>query len=134
MHESADADQAVAADAERIGQPATPAAAPSGGDAVALGAATPGAFARPTGRSFVARIGRALAGLALLAAAWGGGVLLILFAQSAWGTAAGDGPLAVRIGIAALGGLGALWLALAAVACLLSGAYCLTLALTRRRW
>jgi hypothetical protein len=69
-----------------------------------------------------------------LGAAWGFVLVLWLLAGVAWRFLHGSQTLLVRAGVSLAAALGALWLAIAIIACLMSGAYCLMLAVTRRSW
>jgi hypothetical protein len=80
------------------------------------------------------RLWRVLSGTALLALAWGLLLVLISLTNAAWSFLHGPRALLLRAGASAGAALGVLWLAVAVIACLLAGAYCLMLAVTRRSW
>lgn len=79
------------------------------------------------------RVRRALAGIVLLLAAWGGLVLVALLGMSAWRVFPIQ-RLSLNLAVALLELVGACWVGIAGLSCLFVGAYCLMLALTRREW
>lgn len=79
------------------------------------------------------RLARAVVGIALLALAWGMVMVALLLAFNTLGIPP-HRHVIVRIALYILGALGALWLGVVAIAALVVGAFCLTLALTRRQW
>jgi hypothetical protein len=88
----------------------------------------------PRRASPLLRLWRLLGGIGALAAAWGFTVVLLVLYNAMWGFVSGPEELLARVGVAVSGALVALWLAVAVIACLLAGAYCLMLGLTRRSW
>lgn len=79
------------------------------------------------------RLARAVAGVALLAFAWGMLMVAALLAVNTLGIPP-HRHVIVRVALYIVGAVGALWLGVVAVAALIVGAFCLTLALTRRQW
>lgn len=78
-------------------------------------------------------LARIVTGLALLAMAWGTLMVALLLAFNTLGIPP-HRHVIVRIALYIVGALGALWLGVVALAALIVGAFCLTLALTRRQW
>ncbi len=76
---------------------------------------------------------RALIGIILLALSWGGLVLVAMFGGMVW-------PLLVsrhitpRLGLYALGAIGICWIGIVSLCCLVTGAFCLSLAVSRASW
>lgn len=79
------------------------------------------------------RARRALAGVALLLAAWLGLFLVVLLGMSAWHVLPIQ-RLSVGLAVALVEIIGACWIGVAALGCLFVGAFCMMLALTRREW
>jgi hypothetical protein len=77
---------------------------------------------------------RALAGIALLLVAWAATVGVILLVQMLLGGPPSGYGLAVRFTLYGLAALGALWLAVTAIASLVTGAFALSLAFSARGW
>lgn len=77
---------------------------------------------------------RALAGIGALTVAWGGIVVMVLLVATGERVLARETLGILRAASVVGGVLALLWLLLAVGACVLAGAYCLMLALTRRRW
>jgi hypothetical protein len=90
--------------------------------------------AEPRRVSPLLRLWRLLAGVGALGAAWGFTVVILLLYNAAWGFVSGPQVLLARLGVGLAGLVAALWLAVAVIACLLAGSYCLMLGLTRRSW
>ncbi len=80
------------------------------------------------------RLARLLAGLALLAAAWGVALLVVYLAQALWSVLLHQPILTERFVLYLLYAVGIIWLAVVGLALIVSGAFSLFLALTRRRW
>jgi hypothetical protein len=79
------------------------------------------------------RLGRALVGVVLLVLAWGAVMGAFLLASAALAAPPGH-SLASQLALDALGIIGALWLAIMALAAIIVGAFCLMLAVTTRQW
>jgi hypothetical protein len=76
---------------------------------------------------------RLLSGMLLLALAWGGVLLVLTLAQPL----ANGFPrhhLTLHVLLSLLSVLGACWIGVATLACIVAGAFCLMLALTSRGW
>jgi hypothetical protein len=80
------------------------------------------------------RLARLGAGLGLLAAAWGVALLVVYLAEALWVVAQPQPVLTERFALYLLYAIGILWLAVVGLALILTGAFSLFLALTRRRW
>lgn len=79
------------------------------------------------------RAGRALVGLALLALAWLGLYLVAALVMAVWHVLPIQ-RLSFNLLVSGLELVGACWIGMAALGCLFAGAFCVMLALTRRRW
>ncbi len=78
---------------------------------------------------------RLFMGLALLAAAWGGILLVVAMVESlAAGLPQEHVNMGIRVLLWTLGACGALWLSVISIALIIVGAFSLTLSLTRRKW
>jgi hypothetical protein len=80
------------------------------------------------------RLGRALAGLVLLALSWGCVVLVLLLANAILSNFNEPIHVTQRFLLSLLGALAMIWLIVVALACLVAGAFSLSLALSRRDW
>jgi hypothetical protein len=80
------------------------------------------------------RLARLVAGLALLAAAWGVALLVVYLAQALWDVLPRQSILTERFVLYLLDATGILWLAVVTVGLIFVGAFSLFLALTRREW
>lgn len=80
------------------------------------------------------RLARLVAGLALLAAAWGVALLVVYLSQALWLVLPHQKILTERFLLYLLDAVGILWLAVVGLALILAGAFSLFLSLTRRRW
>jgi hypothetical protein len=79
------------------------------------------------------RLGRALAGIVLLALAWAAVMGAFLLASAALAAPPAH-SLASQLALDALSIIGALWLAIMALGAIIVGAFCLMLAVTTRQW
>lgn len=79
------------------------------------------------------RLARAAAGILLLALAWGAVMGALLLVLNTLGIPPHRHVIA-RIALYVVGALGAFWLGVVALAAVITGAFCLTLALTNRDW
>ena len=76
---------------------------------------------------------RAVAGFSLLAISWATIMTAIWLAENTLAIPPHRHPI-VRIALYVLGAVGSCWLGVVAVAAVLTGAFCLMLALTSREW
>ena len=79
------------------------------------------------------RLRRLVAGVMLLALAWLCLLLVASLGMGAWESIPHQ-KISLHILVYVLEAVGACWVGLAAIACIITGAFCLTLALTTRRW
>jgi hypothetical protein len=120
-----------AADQGSMAEPAgAPPAAPGGGDPAGDASAPSIEDARAPGGL---RLARGAAGVVLLALAWGAVMAALLLGLNTLGVPP-HRHVFVRIALYVVGAVGACWLGLVAVAALVAGAFCLTMAFTRREW
>ncbi len=95
------------------------------------GDASAATSARPMPR--LLRTKRALIGLALLALAWLGLLIVAMLGMAAWHVLPIQ-RLSFALVVALVEIVGACWIGMAALGCLLVGAFCVMLALTRQEW
>jgi hypothetical protein len=76
---------------------------------------------------------RALAGVVLLALAWAGLVVVAMFGAMVLPLLRSQ-HLTPRLAVYALGAIGVCWVGVIALACLVTGAFCLSLAISRASW
>ncbi len=100
------------------------------------------ASTRPNERQYTVREGppprllglwRALVGIVLLGLSWAGLVLVAIFAGMVLPMLSAR-PVSPRLALYALGALGVAWIGIVALCCLVTGAFCLSLAITRANW
>ena len=77
---------------------------------------------------------RALVGIALLTFAWIALLVVVLFGHMVWRRLTSTRPLSFHLSLYALSLIGACWLAIVAIACIVAGAFSLALAITRKGW
>lgn len=115
-----------------------PAGALSAVASVAAGVALPPEPAAPVTRRAVPppqlRVWRLLTGLIVLVLAWAALTAAFLLAQNVWASASAHPHPLPRVLLYGVEVLAALWLGVAGIACVVTGAFCLMLALTRRGW
>jgi hypothetical protein len=87
----------------------------------------------PAGAPLWLRPARFACGVVLLALAWGATMAAIVLVAVTIGLPPRRYELA-HAALYALGAIGALWLGALALACVIVGAFCITLALTERGW
>jgi hypothetical protein len=100
--------------------------------------ASTGAMAQPQERHDgppprLLNVWRALTGVVLLALAWAGLVLVAMFGAMVLPLLRSQ-HLTPRLALYALGAIGVCWVGVIALACLVTGAFCLSLAISRANW
>ncbi len=80
------------------------------------------------------RPARCLVGIVLLALAWAATVAVLVLARLLLGGFAQEPSLPMRLGLDLLTAMGAAWLAIVALACVVAAAFSLGLAITSRGW
>ena len=75
-----------------------------------------------------------MAGMALLGLAWAGMIGVVLLGMALADALAGHTHPMAQLALAIVYGVGALWLAIMAGACILVGAFAMRLAVTQRGW